>query len=93
MCKVKVKVKLLLCLTKHHAMKTYWGSGDIAPRILDLGLHGRERSASRLGRFAPRGRAPGTHWIGGYESERKISEFADVIRVTYTHSSIKLVLI
>jgi len=28
------KVKLSLCLTKHHAMKTYWGSGDIAPGIL-----------------------------------------------------------
>jgi hypothetical protein len=32
-----VKVKLSLCLTKHHAMKTYWGSGVIAPRNLDLG--------------------------------------------------------
>jgi hypothetical protein len=31
--KVKVKVKFSLCLTKHHAMKTYWGSGGIAPRI------------------------------------------------------------
>jgi len=31
------KVKLSLCLTKHHAMKMYWGSGGIAPRILDLG--------------------------------------------------------
>jgi hypothetical protein len=31
------KVKLSLCLTKQHAMKTYWGSGSIAPRILDLG--------------------------------------------------------
>jgi len=29
-----VKVKLSLCLTKHHAMKTYWGSEDIAPLIL-----------------------------------------------------------
>jgi hypothetical protein len=28
---------LSLCLTKHHTMKTYWGSGGIAPRILDLG--------------------------------------------------------
>jgi hypothetical protein len=28
------KVKLSLCLTKHHAMKTYWGSGGIAPLIL-----------------------------------------------------------
>jgi hypothetical protein len=34
--KPKVKVKLSLCLTKHHAMKKYWGSGGIAPRILDL---------------------------------------------------------
>jgi hypothetical protein len=34
--KVKVKVKLSQCLTKHHAMKTYWGGG-IAPRIPDLG--------------------------------------------------------
>jgi len=32
----KVKVKLSLCLTKHHAMKTYWGRAGIAPRILDL---------------------------------------------------------
>jgi len=27
-----------VCLTKHHLMKTYWGSGGIAPRILDLGI-------------------------------------------------------
>jgi hypothetical protein len=32
-----VNVKLSLCLTKHHAMKTYWGSAVIAPSILDLG--------------------------------------------------------
>jgi len=31
---VMVKVKLSLCLTKHYAMKTYWGSGGIAPHIL-----------------------------------------------------------
>jgi len=28
------KVKLFPCLTKHHAMKTYWGSGGTAPLIL-----------------------------------------------------------
>jgi hypothetical protein len=39
--KAKVKVKLSLCLTKHHAMKTYWGSGGIIPRILDLGTRWR----------------------------------------------------
>jgi hypothetical protein len=30
-CRIKVKS---LCLAKHHAMKAYWGSGGIAPRIL-----------------------------------------------------------
>jgi hypothetical protein len=31
-------VKLSLCLTKHHAMMTYWGSdGIIASRILNRG--------------------------------------------------------
>jgi hypothetical protein len=38
---IKVKVKLSMCLTKHHAMKTYWGSGGIAPHILDLGSRWR----------------------------------------------------
>jgi hypothetical protein len=37
----KVKVKLSLCLTKHYAMNTYWMSGGIAPRILDLGTRWR----------------------------------------------------
>jgi hypothetical protein len=32
-----VKVTLSLCLTKYHAMKTYWGRRGIAPRILELG--------------------------------------------------------
>jgi len=31
----KVKVKLSLCLTKHHAMKMYWESGCISSCILD----------------------------------------------------------
>jgi hypothetical protein len=35
--KVKVKVKLSLYLTKYDAMKTYWESGGIAPRIPNLG--------------------------------------------------------
>jgi len=30
---VEVKAKLSLCLTKHHPMKTYLGSGGISPRI------------------------------------------------------------
>jgi len=46
----KGKVKLSLCLTKHHAIKTYCGSGGISSCILDL-CH-----------FIPMARAPGTHW-------------------------------
>jgi hypothetical protein len=37
----KKKVNLSLFLSKHHDMKTYWGSGGIAPRILDLGTRWR----------------------------------------------------
>jgi hypothetical protein len=47
--KVKVKINWFLCLTKHHAMKTYWGSRGIAPRILDLGSRWR-----RVVSFTPR---------------------------------------
>jgi hypothetical protein len=32
--------------------------------FLTSALDGGEWSASRPGRFIPRGRAPGTHWIG-----------------------------
>jgi hypothetical protein len=28
-------------LTEHHVMKAYWGSGCIAPRILDFGTRWR----------------------------------------------------
>jgi hypothetical protein len=66
----KVKVKLFLCFTKHHAMKTYWGSEGTAPRILDI--DGGEWSASRPGRFNPRERAPGTHWIEGWVGFRDV---------------------
>jgi hypothetical protein len=32
-----VKVKLSLCLTKHHAMEKYWGSEGITTFTLNLG--------------------------------------------------------
>jgi hypothetical protein len=38
---VQVKVKLSLCLTKCHTTKMYWGSGSIAPHILNLGTRWR----------------------------------------------------
>jgi hypothetical protein len=60
-----VKVKFSLCLTKHHAMMAYWGSGGIA-------LYGGEWSASRPGRFTPRERAPGTQWIRDWVGPRTV---------------------
>jgi len=45
-------------------VKTFWGSGDIAPRILNLCTRW-EWSASSLGRFTP-----GTHWISGWVDPR-----------------------
>jgi hypothetical protein len=54
----KGKVKSSLCLTKHHAMKTDWGSVGIAPYILTPALDGGEWSASRRGRFYLQGKSP-----------------------------------
>jgi hypothetical protein len=34
LCLCKGKVVPVLFCTEHHAMKTYWGSGGIAPPIL-----------------------------------------------------------
>jgi hypothetical protein len=47
--RVIVKGKVVLFLTEHHAMKVYWGSGGIAPRILDLSTRWR-----RVISFTPR---------------------------------------
>jgi hypothetical protein len=62
----RIKVKLSLCLTKHHAMKTYWGVEIQLHALLISALDGGEWSASRPGCFTPRERALGTHWIGGW---------------------------
>jgi hypothetical protein len=78
----KAKVKLSLCLTKHHTMKTSWKSGVINPRILDLGTSWRELSSSRPGRFTPRKRTPGTHWIGGWGAMQRVMA-AKLTRLTH----------
>jgi hypothetical protein len=72
----KVKVKLSLCLTKHLAMKTYWGIGGIVPQFLTSALDGGEGSVSLPGRFIPRERAHGTHWIGGWVGPRAVLDAA-----------------
>jgi hypothetical protein len=63
-----------LCLTKHHALKTYCGSGGIAPRILDLGTRWRWVVS-----FTPRPHylkesAPRTHWIGGWVGPKAVMD-------------------
>jgi hypothetical protein len=39
---------------------------------LTSALDGGEWSASLPGRFTPRGRTPGTHWIGGWVGPRTV---------------------
>jgi hypothetical protein len=50
------EVKISLCLTKHHAMKVYWGSGGISPRILDLGTWWRWAVSFTSGPLYPEGK-------------------------------------
>jgi hypothetical protein len=65
----KAKGKLSQRLTKHHAMKTYWGMEVDLHAFFTSALDGGEWSVSRPGRFTYRG-APGTHWIGGWVGPR-----------------------
>jgi hypothetical protein len=57
---VKVKLKLSLCLTKHHPMKTYGGVEVQLHPFLTSAVGAGESSASRSARFTP--------WLGGPES-------------------------
>jgi hypothetical protein len=66
--------KFPLCWTKQHAMKTYWGSGGIAPRMLDLGTRRRWVVSFTPRPLYPRERAPRTHWIGGWVGPRAVLE-------------------
>jgi hypothetical protein len=66
---VKVDVNLSLCFN--------WAPRHTGVEIqlhafLTSALDGGERSASRPGLFTPRGRAPDTHWIGGWVGPRAV---------------------
>jgi hypothetical protein len=54
---IKVKVKLPLCLNKHHTM-TYWGIGGIAPHILDLSTRWRWVVSFIRWLLYPQGKSP-----------------------------------
>jgi hypothetical protein len=47
-------------------MKAYGGVDVQIHIFFTSALAGGEWSPSRLGRFTPEERAPGTHWIGGW---------------------------
>jgi hypothetical protein len=51
-------------------MKTYVGVDAWIHVFVTSALVGGEWFASRPGRFTPRERAPGTHWIGGWVDPR-----------------------
>jgi hypothetical protein len=61
-----------LCWTKHHSMKTDWGSGGIAPRILDLGTRWRWVVNFTPRSLYPRERIPANHWIGVWVGPRDV---------------------
>jgi hypothetical protein len=53
-------------------MKAYGGWIYSSTHSLTSALDGCEWSASRPGRFTPRERDPGTHWIGGWVGPRAV---------------------
>jgi hypothetical protein len=61
-----LKVKLFLCLIGHGIFKTFRGSGDIAPRILILGIVWRWVVSVMPRSFAVVEWGPIAHWIGRY---------------------------
>jgi len=61
-------------LIMHHATKTYWGSGGIAPHILNLGNGWRWVFSFTERPLYFRGKIPGTHWIGRWVDPRALVE-------------------
>jgi hypothetical protein len=68
-------VKLSLCFNwepRHNGVLGEWRYSFT--HSLTSALDGGEWSISRPGRFTPRERAPGTHWIGGWVGPRAVLE-------------------
>jgi hypothetical protein len=93
----EVKVKLSLCLSKHHAMKTNSGSEGIAPRILDLGTIWRWVVSFTPQPLYPQGKSPRCpldRRLGGPQSrsrrgdEEKNSQAAPVCNLSTDHMDV-----
>jgi hypothetical protein len=65
-----VKNKVFLVLNKVPSHEDVWGVEVQLHAFLTSALDGGECSTSCLGRFTPRERALGTHWIGGWVGPR-----------------------
>jgi hypothetical protein len=64
------------CKVKLLRREGVWGSESIDPHFLDLGTRWRWAVSFTPWSLYPRGRAPGTHWIGGWVDPR--AELDDV---------------
>jgi hypothetical protein len=72
-CFIFLCTKLSLCFygaLRHEDVLGEWRYSS--SNSLISALDGGEWSASRLGRFTPRERAPGTRWIGGWVGPRAV---------------------
>jgi hypothetical protein len=82
----KVKVKLSLCFywaPRHESILGEWMYNST--HSLTWALDGGEWSASQSGRFIPRERAPGTHWIGGWVGPRAVLDSVVKRKIPSTH--------
>jgi hypothetical protein len=59
-----------LCLIKHYVMKAYEEVNVQIHMVMNSALFGGKSLASRPGRFTSGGRAPVTHWTGGWVGSR-----------------------
>jgi hypothetical protein len=72
-------------------MKTYWGSGDIVPRILNLGTKWNCMVSFMPVRFTTGDRAPVTHWIGGWVGPRAGLDAVDNRKIPFPSNPDRLI--
>jgi hypothetical protein len=65
-------------------MKVYWGVEVYIHPFSDLGTRWGW-SVSRPGRFTPRERDPGTHWVGGWVGPRAVLDTVVKRKISTPH--------
>jgi hypothetical protein len=82
----RVKVKLSLCFNwapLHEGVLGEWSYSST--HSLTSALDGSEWWASYTGRFTPRVKAPGTHWIGGWVGPRAVLDTVVKRKISSPH--------